>query len=122
MTLTKGSFTYSSGEEYRGEWKEGEQGPRAAFFTDLHPSLQDAAPHRTCPLFQGLMKEWEMSSVFPLWIDSALIQSVVLCVFNTVSCLMWGEQMNSFGCKLVFRIHCTDFFAMSLQKLRKIWK
>lgn len=23
MTLTKGSFTYSSGEEYRGEWKEG---------------------------------------------------------------------------------------------------
>ncbi|XP_073760473.1 MORN repeat-containing protein 4 isoform X2 [Callorhinus ursinus] len=22
MTLTKGSFTYSSGEEYRGEWKE----------------------------------------------------------------------------------------------------
>lgn len=26
MTLTKGSFTYSSGEEYRGEWKEGEVG------------------------------------------------------------------------------------------------
>ncbi|ELK00862.1 MORN repeat-containing protein 4 [Pteropus alecto] len=25
MTLTKGSFTYSSGEEYRGEWKEGER-------------------------------------------------------------------------------------------------
>lgn len=24
MTLTKGSFTYSNGEEYRGEWKEGE--------------------------------------------------------------------------------------------------
>uniref|UniRef100_A0A8C3KR44 MORN repeat-containing protein 4 n=1 Tax=Calidris pygmaea TaxID=425635 RepID=A0A8C3KR44_9CHAR len=23
MTLTKGSFTYSNGEEYRGEWKEG---------------------------------------------------------------------------------------------------
>ncbi|KAF7473775.1 Hypothetical predicted protein [Marmota monax] len=23
MTLTKGSFTYSSGEEYRGKWKEG---------------------------------------------------------------------------------------------------
>nr|XP_033798826.1 MORN repeat-containing protein 4 isoform X2 [Geotrypetes seraphini] len=23
MTLTKGSFTYSSGEEYDGEWKEG---------------------------------------------------------------------------------------------------
>ncbi|XP_059516970.1 MORN repeat-containing protein 4 isoform X2 [Myotis daubentonii] len=23
MTLTKGSFTYSSGEEYHGEWKEG---------------------------------------------------------------------------------------------------
>lgn len=23
MTLTKGSFIYSSGEEYRGEWKEG---------------------------------------------------------------------------------------------------
>ena len=61
MTLTKGSFTYSSGEEYRGEWKEGEQGLRAAYFTS-----QDTAPHRTCPLFQGLMKEWEMSSVFPL--------------------------------------------------------
>lgn len=43
MTLTKGSFTYSSGEEYRGEWKEGEQGLRAAFFTDLHSSLQDTA-------------------------------------------------------------------------------
>ncbi|XP_053438868.1 MORN repeat-containing protein 4 isoform X1 [Nycticebus coucang] len=27
MTLTKGSFTYSSGEEYRGEWKEGEKEP-----------------------------------------------------------------------------------------------
>lgn len=27
MTLTKGSFTYSSGEEYRGEWKEGERTP-----------------------------------------------------------------------------------------------
>ncbi|GAA8757532.1 MORN4 isoform 2 [Pan troglodytes] len=27
MTLTKGSFTYSSGEEYRGEWKEGEKDP-----------------------------------------------------------------------------------------------
>lgn len=26
MTLTKGSFTYSNGEEYRGEWKEGETG------------------------------------------------------------------------------------------------
>lgn len=26
MTLTKGSFTYSNGEEYRGEWKEGEMG------------------------------------------------------------------------------------------------
>lgn len=26
MTLTKGSFTYSSGEEYRGEWKEGVMG------------------------------------------------------------------------------------------------
>ena len=26
MTLTKGSFTYSNGEEYRGEWKEGEKG------------------------------------------------------------------------------------------------
>lgn len=26
MTLTKGSFTYSNGEEYRGEWKEGEAG------------------------------------------------------------------------------------------------
>ncbi|XP_006903600.1 PREDICTED: MORN repeat-containing protein 4-like, partial [Elephantulus edwardii] len=25
MTLTKGSFTYSNGEEYRGEWKEGEK-------------------------------------------------------------------------------------------------
>ena len=25
MTLTKGSFTYSSGEEYRGEGKEGER-------------------------------------------------------------------------------------------------
>lgn len=23
MTLTRGSFTYSSGEEYTGEWKEG---------------------------------------------------------------------------------------------------
>lgn len=27
MTLTKGSFTYSSGEEYRGEWKEGKRIP-----------------------------------------------------------------------------------------------
>lgn len=90
MTLTKGSFTYSSGEEYRGEWKEGEQGLRAAFFTDLHSSLQDTAPHRTCPLFQGLMKEWEMSSVFPLWIDSALTQSVVLCL--TQSLVLCGES------------------------------
>ncbi|KAG7219946.1 hypothetical protein INR49_001876 [Caranx melampygus] len=23
MTLTRGSFTYSNGEEYHGEWKEG---------------------------------------------------------------------------------------------------
>lgn len=23
MTLTRGSFTYSSGEEYHGDWKEG---------------------------------------------------------------------------------------------------
>lgn len=23
MTLTRGSFTYASGEEYHGEWKEG---------------------------------------------------------------------------------------------------
>ncbi|CAF90340.1 unnamed protein product, partial [Tetraodon nigroviridis] len=25
MTLTRGSFSYSSGEEYHGEWKEGER-------------------------------------------------------------------------------------------------
>lgn len=24
MTLTRGSFTYASGEEYHGEWKEGQ--------------------------------------------------------------------------------------------------
>lgn len=30
MTLTRGSFSYSSGEEYHGEWKEGK--------THLHPS------------------------------------------------------------------------------------
>lgn len=27
MTLTRGSFSYSSGEEYQGEWKEGEGAP-----------------------------------------------------------------------------------------------
>lgn len=26
MTLTRGSFSYSSGEEYHGEWKEGRPG------------------------------------------------------------------------------------------------
>ncbi|XP_054607853.2 MORN repeat-containing protein 4 isoform X1 [Nothobranchius furzeri] len=31
MTLTRGSFTYSNGEEYHGEWKEGKTHP-------LHPS------------------------------------------------------------------------------------
>ncbi|XP_078202331.1 MORN repeat-containing protein 4 isoform X2 [Callithrix jacchus] len=58
MTLTKGSFTYSSGEEYRGEWKEGEKDPwgvssdehftcwrtntsgHTANFMDLHFQLQ----------------------------------------------------------------------------------
>ena len=27
MTLTRGSFSYSSGEEYQGEWKEGKRNP-----------------------------------------------------------------------------------------------
>ncbi|KAI3353511.1 hypothetical protein L3Q82_020030 [Scortum barcoo] len=39
MTLTRGSFSYSNGEEYHGEWKEGK--------TDLltHPSIPHHRPH-----------------------------------------------------------------------------
>ncbi|XP_055745872.1 MORN repeat-containing protein 4 [Salvelinus fontinalis] len=32
MTLTRGSFTYTTGEEYHGEWKEGKTSPLLTFF------------------------------------------------------------------------------------------
>lgn len=38
MTLTKGSFTYSNGEEYRGEWKEGETGQEGMVLPGRGPS------------------------------------------------------------------------------------
>lgn len=31
MTLTRGSFTYASGEEYHGEWKEGQTSNSSQF-------------------------------------------------------------------------------------------
>lgn len=31
MTLTRGSFTYASGEEYHGEWKEGQTSISVSF-------------------------------------------------------------------------------------------
>lgn len=67
MTLTKGSFTYSSGEEYRGEWKEGEKLPWGSQLQGaIQSPLRDSAPRRTFPLCQGSMKELEMNPVFPL--------------------------------------------------------
>lgn len=35
MTLTRGSFTYASGEEYHGEWKEGKTIPLFSFKESL---------------------------------------------------------------------------------------
>lgn len=45
MTLTKGSFTYSNGEEYRGEWKEGEMWWEGTVL----PVLGDRQTPHLCP-------------------------------------------------------------------------
>lgn len=100
MTLTKGSFTYSNGEEYRGEWKEGEKKP---WGSQLHVAsrspfaqspLQDSAPHRTFPLHQGLLKELEMNAVFHFWMYGALTVCCLKCECAQKS------QINSFVCSL----------------------
>lgn len=49
MTLTKGSFTYSNGEEYRGEWKEGETGWEEMVL----PVPGAEKPPRPCPHHAG---------------------------------------------------------------------
>lgn len=49
MTLTKGSFTYSNGEEYRGEWKEGEMWQEGT----VPPVLGDNKPHISAQLHTG---------------------------------------------------------------------
>ncbi|KFP39511.1 MORN repeat-containing protein 4, partial [Chlamydotis macqueenii] len=52
MTLTKGSFTYSNGEEYRGEWKEGEMGWEGTVLSvpgARHPPHPCPAPRQGSP-------------------------------------------------------------------------
>ncbi|KAM7102011.1 LOW QUALITY PROTEIN: MORN repeat-containing protein 4 [Ciconia maguari] len=54
MTLTKGSFTYSNGEEYRGEWKEGRRhGIGQLTFTD---GTAYVGGHFEIGLFHGLRR------------------------------------------------------------------
>ncbi|XP_066476722.1 MORN repeat-containing protein 4 isoform X2 [Tiliqua scincoides] len=53
MTLTKGSFTYSSGEEYRGEWKEA----HLAFGEESGPTrVRSKVRQRFCPSTAPLCK------------------------------------------------------------------
>lgn len=63
MTLTKGSFTYSNGEEYRGEWKEGEMWQEGT----VPPVLGDKQTPHLCPA-----PHWGRSRLCPVLPISAL--------------------------------------------------
>ncbi|CDQ84202.1 unnamed protein product [Oncorhynchus mykiss] len=68
MTLTRGSFTYTTGEEYHGEWKEGKTSPLLTFsikFTSFDiiilysrhiQWLINMAPKRQCIMLYTVMQ------------------------------------------------------------------
>ncbi len=47
MTLTRGSFSYSNGEEYHGEWKEGKT-DLLTYLSILHLQLHLHAQQKCC--------------------------------------------------------------------------